>query len=88
MRVRFLAAQASFGEMNDHALESISGIRVIRSYVQEDHDLIAFDKVTSDVMNKNQTRVDAECAFSAAYLVDCWSKLFDRHWIWLLYGLS
>lgn len=54
VRVRFLAAQASFGQMNDHALESISGIRVIRSYVQEDHDLVAFDKVTSEVLNKNK----------------------------------
>lgn len=54
VRVRFLAAQASFGQMNDHALESISGIRVIRSYVQENHDLTAFDKVTSEVMNKNK----------------------------------
>lgn len=54
VRYRFLDAQASFGQMNEHALESISGIRVIRSYVQEDHDLLAFDKVTSNVMNKNK----------------------------------
>ncbi|MBP1963878.1 ABC transporter ATP-binding protein [Paenibacillus aceris] len=54
VRVRFLAAQASFGKMNDHALESISGIRVIRSYVQEENDLTAFDQVTSEVMNKNK----------------------------------
>ncbi|CAG7616500.1 putative multidrug resistance ABC transporter ATP-binding/permease protein YheI [Paenibacillus solanacearum] len=54
VRSRFLEAQASFGKMNDHALESISGIRVIRSYVQEAHDLTAFDKVTTDVMNKNK----------------------------------
>nr|WP_232243210.1 ABC transporter transmembrane domain-containing protein [Paenibacillus sp. GSMTC-2017] len=54
IRIRFMAAQASFGKMNDHALESISGIRVIRSYVQENHDLAAFDKVTADVMDKNK----------------------------------
>jgi ATP-binding cassette subfamily B multidrug efflux pump len=54
VRTRFLDAQASFGKMNDHALESISGIRVIRSYVQENNDLTAFDKVTSDVMFKNK----------------------------------
>jgi ATP-binding cassette subfamily B protein len=54
VRTRFLDAQASFGKMNDHALESISGIRVIRSYVQEDYDTVAFDKVTSEVMNKNK----------------------------------
>lgn len=54
VRTRFIAAQASFGVMNDHALESISGMRVIRSYVQEEKDIAAFDKVTGDVMVKNQ----------------------------------
>lgn len=54
VRVRFLAAQAAFGRMNDHALESISGMRVIRSYVQEDMDVAAFDRVTTDVMLKNK----------------------------------
>ncbi|GKU76140.1 ABC transporter ATP-binding protein [Paenibacillus sp. L3-i20] len=54
VRTRFMAAQTSFGKMNDHVLESISGIRVIRSYVQESHDLNAFDKVTADVMEKNK----------------------------------
>lgn len=54
VRVRFLAAQAAFGVMNDQALESISGMRVIRSYVQEEMDVAAFDKVTTDVMNKNK----------------------------------
>ncbi len=53
MRYRFLAAQEAFGTMNDQALESISGLRVIRSYVQEDKDIEAFDRVTNDVMNKN-----------------------------------
>ncbi|WP_426450944.1 ABC transporter ATP-binding protein [Paenibacillus sp. S-38] len=52
-RARFIAAQAAFGRMNDQALESISGMRVIRSYVQEEHDLASFDRVTKDVMNLN-----------------------------------
>lgn len=55
MRRRFMAAQASFGRMNDHALESISGLRVLRSYVQESSDLEAFDRVTKDVMAKNRS---------------------------------
>ncbi|MDQ6421356.1 ABC transporter ATP-binding protein [Paenibacillus sp. LHD-117] len=54
VRIRFMAAQAAFGGMNDHALESISGIRVIRSYVQERADITAFDRVTEDVMVKNR----------------------------------
>ncbi len=54
VRGRFMAAQESFGRMNDHVLEAISGIRVIRSYVQEKNDLQAFDRMTSDVMDKNR----------------------------------
>ncbi|QHW31687.1 ATP-binding cassette domain-containing protein [Paenibacillus rhizovicinus] len=54
VRARFMAAQDAFGKMNDHALESISGIRVLRSYVQENHDLAAFDDVTSVVMDRNR----------------------------------
>ncbi|BBI36384.1 multidrug ABC transporter permease/ATP-binding protein [Cohnella abietis] len=54
VRGRFIAAQESFGKMNDHVLESISGIRVIRSYVQENHDLHAFDLMTSEVRDKNR----------------------------------
>lgn len=54
VRVRFMAAQDAFGTMNNHALESISGIRVIRSYVQERHDLTAFDRVTTDVLERNR----------------------------------
>ena len=54
VRNRFIEAQASFGRMNDHALESISGIRVVRAYVQEEHDLAAFDRITSQVRDKNK----------------------------------
>jgi len=54
VRVRFVAAQEAFGRMNDHVLESVSGIRVIRSYVQEKDDLRAFDRITTDVMDKNR----------------------------------
>ncbi|WP_028560890.1 ABC transporter ATP-binding protein [Paenibacillus pinihumi] len=53
LRNRFIVAQESFGQMNDHVLESISGMRVIRSYVQEEKDMDAFERVTGDVMDKN-----------------------------------
>ncbi|MFC5529045.1 ABC transporter ATP-binding protein [Cohnella yongneupensis] len=54
VRGRFMEAQAAFGRMNDHALESISGIRVVRAYVQEENDLAAFDRITSQVRDKNR----------------------------------
>lgn len=53
MRNRFVAAQQAFGSLNDQTLESISGIRVIRSYVQENYDVEAFRKVAEDTMRKN-----------------------------------
>lgn len=50
---RFTVAQDAFGDMNDHVLESISGVRVIRAYVQEQADEKRFDSLTEDVFNKN-----------------------------------
>ncbi|MDI3235231.1 ABC transporter transmembrane domain-containing protein [Exiguobacterium antarcticum] len=50
---RFMTAQDAFGTMNDQVVESISGLRVIRSFVQEDIDVKKFDQVTTDVFDKN-----------------------------------
>ncbi|WP_026833785.1 ABC transporter ATP-binding protein [Exiguobacterium undae] len=50
---RFMTAQDAFGTMNDQVVESISGLRVIRSFVQEDIDVKKFDDVTTDVFDKN-----------------------------------
>jgi len=66
MRTRFLDAQESFGRMNDHVLESISGMRVLRSYVQEEKDIEAFGRVTGDVMNKNMQVAYVNALFQPA----------------------
>ncbi|MDH6371847.1 ATP-binding cassette subfamily B multidrug efflux pump [Paenibacillus sp. PastF-3] len=58
---RYSLAQDAFGDMNDHVLESVSGVRVIRAYVQERLDEKRFSDITEDVYNKNMAvaRVDA-----------------------------
>lgn len=58
---RFAAAQDAFGDMNDGVLETISGIRVIRAYVQERAAERRFAAVTDDVYAKNiaVVRIDA-----------------------------
>ena len=33
---RYIRAQDAFGDMNDEVLETISGVRVIRAFVQEE----------------------------------------------------
>lgn len=50
---RFTEAQDAFGELNDRVLESVSGVRVIRAYVQEKNDITRFNKMTADVYEKN-----------------------------------
>jgi len=58
---RFTLAQNAFGDMNDRVLETISGIRVVRAYVQEREEERRFEETTEDVYQKNVAvaRVDA-----------------------------
>lgn len=53
IHAKFTEAQDSFGELNDRVLESVSGVRVIRAYVQEEADSGRFHDLTEDVYRKN-----------------------------------
>lgn len=53
IHTRFMSAQDAFGELNDRVLESVSGVRVVRAYVQERADQQRFHELTEDVYNKN-----------------------------------
>jgi ATP-binding cassette, subfamily B, multidrug efflux pump len=53
IHVRFMEAQDAFGNLNDKVLESVSGVRVIRAYVQERADEGRFHEMTEDVYEKN-----------------------------------
>ncbi|MCD7034817.1 ATP-binding cassette domain-containing protein [Metabacillus sp. GX 13764] len=50
---RFIAAQDAFGDLNDKVLESVSGVRVIRAFVQEKEDEKRFSHMAADVYRKN-----------------------------------
>lgn len=58
---RFTMAQDAFGELNDQVLESVTGVRVIRAYVQEQADEARFHKKTNEVLARNiaVARIDA-----------------------------
>lgn len=58
---RFKAAQDAFGAMNDGVLETISGTRVLRAFVQERAAERNFGAVISDLFDKNiaVARIDA-----------------------------
>lgn len=53
IHARFMQSQDSFGELNDQVLESVSGVRVIRAFVQEEADQQRFEKKTNEVFEKN-----------------------------------
>lgn len=50
---RFHKAQQAFSEINDKVQESMSGMKVIRSFGQEKEDLEAFGKKSEEVVQKN-----------------------------------
>lgn len=60
---RFIKAQDAFGDMNDYVLESISGVRVIRAYVQEKLDQARFQSLTEDVYRKNMKVAQIDSLF-------------------------
>src|SRR6056297_107410 len=53
MRQRFKDKQAAFSDLSDFTQERVSGIYVIKSFVQEDKEIKAFEKVTKDYYDKN-----------------------------------
>ncbi|NGQ95241.1 ATP-binding cassette domain-containing protein [Brevibacillus sp. SYP-B805] len=58
---RFYLAQQAFGTMNDHVQQSISGVRVLRAFVQEEKDVEAFRRVSEETLERNVSvsRIDA-----------------------------
>ena len=58
---KYMKAQDAFGDMNDSVLEAVSGVRVIRAYVQERASEKQFDEMTEDVYAKNMEveKIDA-----------------------------
>lgn len=50
---RFMKAQDAFGDLNNHVLESMRGVRVLRAFVQEEQDEERFREMTDRVYEKN-----------------------------------
>ncbi len=54
---RFKAVQAAFSDMTDRVQENLSGIRVIKTFVQEDSEVERFDQVAQRLVLKNMDLV-------------------------------
>ncbi|MBP5198034.1 MAG: ABC transporter ATP-binding protein [Lachnospiraceae bacterium] len=61
--VRMEAKQNAFSTLSDKAQESMAGIRVIKSFVQEKPDFESFEKTSEDCMEKNLNVVKLRILF-------------------------
>ncbi len=57
IHVRFKAVQVAFSDMTDRVQENLSGIRVIKTFVQEDAEVKRFDQVARHLIHKNMDLV-------------------------------
>ena len=55
IHIKFREKQESFANLTDQVQESVSGIRVIKSFVQEEKEAEAFDEKAKDNYQKNMT---------------------------------
>lgn len=60
---RFHKAQESFSELNDKTQESVSGIKVIKTFGQEKEELEAFTSKTNEVVKKNVSVVKVDALY-------------------------
>ena len=63
MHKKFLAKQEAFSRLSDQVQESVSGIRVIKAFVQERRELAAFARTNRDNQEKNLAVVRVEALF-------------------------
>lgn len=57
VHVRFKKVQENFASISDRIQENIYGMRVIKTYVQEDAELEKFEKLNSEMMESNLSMV-------------------------------
>src|SRR6185312_17406777 len=53
IRVRFRQVQDQFGEVSARAQENFSGIRVVKAYAQEPHELAAFNRLNEEYVRRS-----------------------------------
>ncbi|KXH81700.1 ABC transporter ATP-binding protein [Sporosarcina sp. HYO08] len=60
---RFRYAQEAFSDLNDKTQESISGIKVIKTFGQEQEDIDDFTRLSGDVVDKNMRVAKVDSLF-------------------------
>ncbi len=64
IHLRFKKAQESFSHLTEKAQENFSGIRVVKSFVQENEEIKKFTKANEDYVEKNMYLVRIQAIFN------------------------
>lgn len=64
IQIRFRRVQESFASVSDRVQENISGIRVIKSFAQEDDEVLRFEELNSNIKKANIDMVRASSLLS------------------------
>ena len=60
---RYQKIQAQLSKISTKAQENLSGIRIVKSYVQEDYEIMDFDRLNQEYVEKNMSFVRIFAAF-------------------------
>ena len=75
VKKRFKKVQKNFATISDRVNENISGIRVIKAYVQEDHEVRKFEKLNERMVESNLAMVRVS-AFLSPTIEVCFTLSF------------
>lgn len=65
----FTRSQNAFSEMNNKVLESVTGVRVVRAYVQEMNDIERLEESATKALNRNLDLVKIDALFDPLFKV-------------------
>ncbi|PIW69797.1 MAG: ABC transporter ATP-binding protein [Ignavibacteriales bacterium CG12_big_fil_rev_8_21_14_0_65_30_8] len=60
---KFTKIQEKFSELTTKAQENFSGIRVVKSYVREENEILKFNEISKDYLKKNMNLVKTQALF-------------------------
>jgi ATP-binding cassette, subfamily B, multidrug efflux pump len=66
---RFFKAQEAFSSLNDKVQENVSGVRVVKAFGQEEKEIQAFQKLSKEVVEKNQAVAVVDSLFDPTIML-------------------
>ena len=66
IHLRFKAVQDYFGEISSRVQENLAGVRVVRAFTQEEHEVETFKRMNREYVNRNRSLIRLTATFYPA----------------------